>query len=119
MAPRLADTGSFSAEYGDFIGADAAWVDGPFSLQGEYDHAFIEGRNRWDGNPNCWAASIQASYFLTGEHRPYKTSTGTFGGSGRSETLVKTVDQALENLRPGFPTSISTMMVSRVGVFET
>jgi phosphate-selective porin OprO/OprP len=78
LSPRIVDTGSFSAEYGDFIGAEAAWVDGPFSLQGEYVHAFIEGRSRVVGDPNFWAASIQASYFLTGEHRPYRTSTGTF-----------------------------------------
>ena len=79
LAPRLVDTGTFSAEYGDFIGAEAAVVYGPFSLQGEYVHSFIEGRDRRVGDPDFWVASIQASYFLTGEHRPYKTSTGTFG----------------------------------------
>ena len=78
LAPRLVDTGDFAAEYGDFIGAEAALVDGPFSLQGEFVHTFIEGRNRWVGDPKFWAASIQASYFLTGEHRPYKTASGTF-----------------------------------------
>jgi phosphate-selective porin OprO and OprP len=79
LAPRLVDTGDFSAEYGDFIGAEAAWVNGPFSLQGEYVHAFFEGRDVRVGDPSFWAASIQASYFLTGEHRPYKTSSGAFG----------------------------------------
>ncbi len=78
LSPRLADTGTFSAEYGDFIGAEAALVHGPLSVQGEYVHSFIEGRSPWIGDPNFWAASVQASYFLTGEHRPYKTSTGTF-----------------------------------------
>ncbi len=78
LAPRLVDTGTFSAEYGDFIGAEAAVVYGPFSLQGEYVHSFIESRNRQVGDPDFWVASIQASYFLTGEHRPYKTSTGAF-----------------------------------------
>ena len=78
LAPRLADTGEFSAEFGDFIGVEAALVHGPFSLQGEYVHAFIESRSPLVGDPRFWAASIQASYFLTGEHRPYKRSTGTF-----------------------------------------
>lgn len=78
LAPRLVDTGTFPAEYGDFIGTEAAWVDGPFSLQGEYVHAFIEGRSRYYGDPQFWAASVQASYFFTGEHRPYKTSAGAF-----------------------------------------
>jgi phosphate-selective porin OprO/OprP len=78
LTPRLVDTGNFSAEYGDFILAEAAWISGPFSLQGEYVHAFIEGRDQRIGDPNFWAASVQASYFLTGEHRPYKTSSGSF-----------------------------------------
>lgn len=78
LAPRLVDTGRFSAEFGDFIGSEVAWIDGPFSLQGEYVHSFIEGRSPRVGDPTFWAASIQVSYFLTGEHRPYETSTGTF-----------------------------------------
>ncbi len=79
LAPRLVDTGAFAAEYGDFIGAEAALVHGPLSLQGEYVLAFIEGRNRFVGDPKFSAASLQASYFLTGEHRTYKTSAGAFG----------------------------------------
>ncbi len=78
LSPRLADTGNFSADYGDFIGAEAAWVNGPFSLQGEYVQAFVQGEKSTDGDPKFWAASVQASYFLTGEHRPYKTSSGAF-----------------------------------------
>ncbi len=78
LAPRLVDTGTFPAEYGDLIGAEAALVYGPFSLQGEYAHAIIEGRTHRFGDPQFWAAYLQASYFLTGEHRPYKTSSGTF-----------------------------------------
>lgn len=80
LAPRLVDTGTFAAEYGDLIGGEVAWVNGPLSLQAEYVHAFIEGRDPAVGDPRFWAASIQASYFLTGEHRPYKTSSGAFGG---------------------------------------
>ena len=78
LAPRLVDTGTFAAEYGDLIGGEIAWVDGSFSLQAEYVHAFIEGRNPSVGDPRFWAASLQASYFLTGEHRPYKASDGAF-----------------------------------------
>ncbi len=79
LSPRVVDTGAFSAEYGDLLGAEVAWVHGPFSLQSEYVHAFIEGRSRLVGDPEFWAASLQASYFLTGEHRPYKKSAGAFG----------------------------------------
>ncbi len=79
QSPRVVSTGTFPAEYGDFIGTEVALVHGPFSLQGEYVHAFIEGRSRLVGDPRFCAASIQASYFLTGEHRPYSTSKGVFG----------------------------------------
>ena len=76
LAPRFADTGAFEAEYADIVGGEIALVYGPFSLQGEYAQAFVESRTMSD--PVFWAASVQASYFLTGEHRPYKRSRGTF-----------------------------------------
>ena len=79
LAPRLVDTGTFGAEYGDLIGAEAALVHGPFSVQAEYVHALMQGRGWRVHDPHFWAASVQASYFLTGEHRSYKTSTGTWG----------------------------------------
>jgi len=78
LAPRLADTGVFPAEYSDRIGVEAALVHGPFSIQGEYVHNFVETRSQWIGDPDFWGASVQASYFLTGEHRPYKKSDGVF-----------------------------------------
>ncbi len=78
LSPRIVDTGSFGAEAGDLIGVEAALVHGPLSIQGEYVHSFVDGTNRLVGNPDFWGASVQASYFLTGEHRPYKTSAGTF-----------------------------------------
>lgn len=76
--PRLLDTGTFSAEHSDMIGTEAALVLGPFSIQGEYVHAFFNGGSRLTGNPDFYAASVQSSYFLTGEHRPYKMSSGAF-----------------------------------------
>lgn len=79
LSARTIDTGKFTAEFGDFVDAEAALVYGPFSLQGEFVQSFIETRNRSRiDNPNFWGATVQASYFLTGEHRPYKTSSGTF-----------------------------------------
>ncbi len=84
LSPPVVSTGIFNAEYGDLVGVEAAWVNGPFSLQGEYVHAFYEGRSRADfwgngtGDPQFCGTSIQVSYFLTGEHRPYKKSAGAF-----------------------------------------
>ena len=79
LSPRVVDTGTFPAEYADVVGAEVAYVDGPFSVQGEYVHNFVEGRSRLFGDPRFWAGSVQMSYFLTGEYRPYKTSSGSFG----------------------------------------
>ena len=101
LAPNLVDTGTFPAEYGDLIGTEAALVYGPFSLQAEYVHSFIEGRTHFVGDSTFCAASVQASYFLTGEHRPYSTSSAAFdrvrpkenftpdGGSGAWELAAR------------------------------
>lgn len=78
LAPRLADTGDFDADHGDLIGAEAALVYGPFSLQTELMHAALNGEGALTGDPDFWGGYVQASYFLTGEHRPYKVSDGSF-----------------------------------------
>jgi len=76
-SPRFVDTGEFRAQYADIVLAEAAWVHGPFSLQGEYTQAFVQSRVMED--PAFWGAYVQASYFLTGEHRPYSLSKAVFG----------------------------------------
>ncbi len=76
LSHRFVDTGDFSADFADIIGVEAASVLGPFSVQGEFVQAFLE--SRVNGDPAFWAASLQASYFLTGEHRPYKRETASF-----------------------------------------
>jgi phosphate-selective porin OprO/OprP len=71
---KLVDTGSIAATRSNLINGELAWVWGPFSLQGEYFHAFTNGQ----GNPNFWGYYIYASFFLTGEYRSYDTSKGVF-----------------------------------------
>ena len=71
---RLVDTGNISATRSNLINGELAWVWGPFSLQGEYFHAFTNGQ----GNPNFWGYYIYGSFFLTGEHRSYNTRNGIF-----------------------------------------
>lgn len=78
LAPRIVDTGEFVADSANLLGLEAAWVHGPFSLQGELIKTFIDGESPWIGDPTLFGAYIQASYFLTGEHRPYKMSEGVF-----------------------------------------
>lgn len=67
---RLIDTGNIDADSIDQLGAELALVYGPASLQAEYVFANVEesagGSSEYDG------FYIEASYFLTGESRPYK-----------------------------------------------
>jgi len=76
LADDFVDTGSIAGDRVDLLGLEAAWVNGPFSLQSEYITAdagrFTGSDVRFDGY------YIQASYFLTGENRSYKTSEAAF-----------------------------------------
>jgi phosphate-selective porin OprO/OprP len=81
---RLVDTGAITAgEELLLLGAEAAAVYGPFSLQGEYWHANV-GRNltlnsttpRPDLDFSGWY--VYGSWFITGESRVYKVDSGKF-----------------------------------------
>ena len=76
---RLVDTGDVSGyDNQTLLGAEAAAVFGPFSLQGEYMQTDVDTSGGGsDPKFNGWYAF--GSWFLTGEHRPYKGSNGTFG----------------------------------------
>jgi phosphate-selective porin OprO and OprP len=76
-------TGALGASSTSIFGAEALYINGPFSLQAEYDWAFINdaivgGVNR--GNIGFTGGYIQASYFLTGENRTYDKRLGRLGG---------------------------------------
>ena len=97
LADYFVDTGMYSSNQAELVGLEGAWVDGPLSVQGEYVcvHANVASTANFDGY------YVQASYFLTGEHRPYKRSSGTFdrvrpkanftkgGGPGAWEAAVR------------------------------
>jgi len=76
LADRLIDTGSFHASDVDIISPEFALVLGPFSAQAEYEHVFVQSNPTND--PNFYAFYLQASYFLTGEHRPFKAEDAKF-----------------------------------------
>ncbi len=76
---RYVDTGVFTADTVHLANAEAALVLGPFSAQGEYLRAFVDTGSGGAGGLEFSGYYVQASYFLTGEHRPYSTSSGTFG----------------------------------------
>ncbi len=72
------DTGFFRASHVDQITPELALVWGPFSLQTEYTLALVDsGRT---GDPRFDGFYVEASWFLTGEHRPYAREIGFFRG---------------------------------------
>jgi phosphate-selective porin OprO/OprP len=74
---RPVDTGTLAADDTMLGGLETAWVNGPLSLQAEYNMASLSGAEGVeDGDFTGWYGFI--SWFLTGEHRNYKSSSGTF-----------------------------------------
>lgn len=76
---RLVDTaGGITTRGVDLFGIEAAYVDGPFSVQAEYMHSFVK-RNSGASSVDFFGNYVEASYFLTGEQRKYKADKGVFG----------------------------------------
>jgi len=76
---RLVDTGTLTnVDNIQRYGLEAATVMGPFSLQGEYLQVSVNRSNGSD-DVDFNGSYVTASYFLTGESRPYKAKKGTFG----------------------------------------
>lgn len=57
-------------------GLEAAYVAGPLTLISEYFNSSVDSETA--GDPDFGGYYIAASYFLTGESRPYRASNGTF-----------------------------------------
>ena len=76
-ANRPVDTGTNAMEKVNRYNVEAATVYGPFSLQGEF--VLLNG-DAPDGTPGVHYTGwyVHASYFITGEHRKYKTKSGAF-----------------------------------------
>ena len=74
-APFLADTGEIAAHDMESVGVEAAWVDGPWSVQGEYLNNLVSETV----DKTFFGFYMYGSYFLTGESRPYDRRRGVFG----------------------------------------
>jgi len=61
----------------DMVGTELGLVYGPFSLASEYVHSEVD--SVVPGSPSFDSYYVQASYFLTGESRPYRLGEGIWG----------------------------------------
>lgn len=77
LAPRFVDTGALAADGVVLLGLEAALVHGPFSVQGEWSRASVDRPGAADADLD--GAYLFASWFLTGESRPYAADDGAFG----------------------------------------
>jgi len=76
FAHNVVDLDFFDVSNTQVANVEAALVYGPLSLQSEL---FAMSVNRLDGvTNNFYGCYAYASYFLTGEHRPYNRKMGTF-----------------------------------------
>jgi phosphate-selective porin OprO/OprP len=76
LAPVVIDTGDIDAHSAATIGIEAAWVHGPLTLQGEFIGSMVRPTER--DNLAFFGFYGSASWYLTGESRPYNLKTGTF-----------------------------------------
>jgi phosphate-selective porin OprO/OprP len=101
-ADYRAGSAAGEADHSDLFGLEAAVIRGPFHLHGEFMNMSIDGPA---GNPSFGSGFVNAGYFLTGETRAYKSSSGSFartspetpvsaGGAGAWEIAARfdTVD---------------------------
>jgi len=75
LAPSLVNTGTLAADSAQLLGLEAAIVYGAASVQGEYIYAKADTPG---ADPDLSGFYVYASYFLTGENRPYKTAEAAF-----------------------------------------
>jgi phosphate-selective porin OprO/OprP len=77
IAPYVIDTGDIDANGAATAGLEAAWVNGPLSVQGEFLHSSIGAANGV-GDLSFYGGYVYASWYLTGESRSYNPTTGAF-----------------------------------------
>jgi len=76
--PTVATTGALTLSDYQLANAEMALVFGPLSLQGEVFTAIANPLNPALDKATLNGGYAMISYFITGEHRPYKRENGTF-----------------------------------------
>ena len=81
LAKKYISTGNIEdVERVNIINFETAFTSGPFTFQGEYLGSSVkQDLSDFSETYNFNNYYGQISYFLTGEHRPYKNSYATFG----------------------------------------
>lgn len=86
-APFFVDAGTMNADYSNHYGIEAYYRKGPWLFGTEmYTHSFHAAGG---GNPVFAGGDLVATFILTGETRPYNTTTGIFGFVPVSKPLFK------------------------------
>jgi phosphate-selective porin OprO and OprP len=76
-APYFVDTEVFPADHSVHYGGEFYFQNKSFMIGSEYYvHKFTSPET---GNPMFYGGEVMVSYILTGETRPYRTTTGVFG----------------------------------------
>jgi phosphate-selective porin OprO/OprP len=76
IAPYVIDTGTIQTDKAATLAAEAGWVDGSFSVQGEILRAFVNQTGA--GALKFGGLYAMASWYFTGESRPYDRQSGAF-----------------------------------------
>lgn len=76
LAPYVLDTGDINANRAADFGFEAAWINGPLTVQGEFLRSHVSENGVGELFFQGYYAS--ASWYLTGESRPYDPATGAF-----------------------------------------
>ncbi|MEQ1892659.1 MAG: porin [Planctomycetota bacterium] len=79
LAPAYVSIANLPAETVDLLGLEAAWVSGPLTVQSEYRTAAVDAPSGAGSDQDFDGFYAQASWFLTGENRPYRKNTGGYG----------------------------------------
>jgi phosphate-selective porin OprO/OprP len=76
IAPYVIDTDTIDASKAATVGAELAWVNGPFAVQAEYVRSAVEPSA--GGTLQFYGFYGFVSWYLTGESRPYDREAGKF-----------------------------------------
>jgi phosphate-selective porin OprO and OprP len=74
VASNYVDTGSFTANFANELGAEFLANRGPFALTSEYVQAWVNAPQ--NDNPRFYGYYVMGSWIITGEHRPYDRDSG-------------------------------------------